>query len=234
MELKTASGASSSNEPGPSCCEMDHSVADLHAIRLKFTARVIAIGEFIFAFVLRRTNMPYKALKRPVRHGAGDGAAIPPDAFLDELIAWGRSAPDEIFLPRGANEVYVTVVHFLGPYNDGLHRRAVMLEVMRVLAGHETEWDWNHGVDGNPQPEVKTVLTTEAGAWQVSANSMANAPELRHLVLTRVGSDDPIQFQQAMKTDHVLAMEYIARSLRNRVDTHGPCSELKGQNLHAA
>jgi hypothetical protein len=51
---------------------------------------------------------------------------------------------------------------------------------------------------------------------------MANAPELRHLVLTRVGSDDPIQFQQAMKTDHVLAMEYIARSLRNRVDTHGP------------
>jgi hypothetical protein len=166
--------------------------------------------------------MTYHALKQAVRHGRRDEAAVPPTAFLDALIDWGRGAPDEIFSPKGTNEIYVTVLHYLGPYDNVMHRRAVMLEVMRVLAGHESEWNWRQGVDSRPQAEVKTALTTEAGAWQVSANSMALAPELRHLVHTRVGSTDPIKFQHAMKKDHVLAMEYIARSLRNRIDTHGP------------
>ncbi len=166
--------------------------------------------------------MTYRALKKAVRHGRKDGPAVPPTAFLDELIAWGREAPDEIFSPKGTNEIYVTVLHYLGPYEGVMHRRAVMLEVMRVLAGHETDWNWNAGVDSHPQSEVKTAQTTEAGAWQVSANSMNLAPELRHLVHTRIGSTNPIKFQHAMKKDHSLAMEYIARSLRNRIDTHGP------------
>lgn len=166
--------------------------------------------------------MPYVALKQGVRHGRKDELAIPPTTFLDELVAWGRTAPDEIFSPKGTNEIYAKVVHHLGPYKDVMHRRAVMLEVMRVLAGHESDWHWKAGVDSHPQTEIKTAQTTEAGAWQVSANSMKLAPELRHLVLTRVGSVEPIKFQRAMKRDHTLAMEYIARSLRNRIDTHGP------------
>jgi hypothetical protein len=166
--------------------------------------------------------MPYVALKQAVRHGRSDDADVPPDSFLDQLVAWGKVASDDIFVPQGTDEVYGAVVTVLGPYESDMHRRAVMLEVMRVLAGHESLWRWNQGVDSNPQTEVKTATTTEAGAFQVSANSMNLAPELRHLVMTRVGSTDPARFQRAMKRDHVLAMEYIARLLRNRIDANGP------------
>jgi hypothetical protein len=168
----------------------------------------------------------YVALKKAVRHGrirhGKEDADVPPDSFLDQLVAWGKVASDDIFVPQGTDEVYGAVVTLLGPYESAMHRRAVMLEVMRVLAGHESLWRWNQGVDSNPQTEVKTATTTEAGAFQVSANSMNLAPELRHLVRSRVGSTDPIRFQHAMKRDHVLAMEYIARLLRNRIDANGP------------
>lgn len=64
-------------------------------------------------------------------------------------------------------------------------------------------------------------MTSETGAWHVSAHSM------RHLkpgavVIARVGSDDPRTFQRAMKTDHWLSMEYIARLLRNTIAATGP------------
>lgn len=62
----------------------------------------------------------------------------------------------------------------------------------------------------------------EAGAWQVSANSMSLGEELRNLVLAKSGSLNGTDFQKAMKQDHQLAMEYIARLLRRTVDHNGP------------
>ena len=46
--------------------------------------------------------------------------------------------------------------------------------------------------------------------------------ELKDLVLEKVGSLDGDDFQQAMKRDHRLAMEYVARLLRRTVNHHGP------------
>ena len=165
--------------------------------------------------------MQYRALRHAVVHGRRQISERPPTAFLDELIAWGKDAPDEIFEPRGHNNAYLAVHAVLGPYTNKLHRRAVMLEVMRVLAGFESSWNWLEGVDTHPQRELKDAMTSETGAWQVSANSMRH-PELRALVIARVGSDDPRKFQRAMKTDHRLAMEYIARLLRNTIAANGP------------
>jgi hypothetical protein len=51
---------------------------------------------------------------------------------------------------------------------------------------------------------------------------MQYGQELKDLVLQKAGSTDPEAFQAAMKTDHVLAMEYIARLLRRMVDHNGP------------
>ena len=146
---------------------------------------------------------------------------VPPDGFLDELVSWGKSAPDEIFAPNEHADVYSSVVGVLGPWQDNRHRRAVMLEVMRVLAGFESSWDWNAGVDTN-NPTSTTPDTIEAGAFQVSANSMAFGQELKDLVLSKVGSLDGNKFQEAMKRDHRLAMEYIARLLRRTVNHNGP------------
>jgi hypothetical protein len=160
--------------------------------------------------------MAYKATKQRV-HNRG----IPPDGFLDELVAWGKTAPDNIFVPNGATDIYSNVFHSLGPWKDLRHRRCVMLEVMRVLAGFESSWHWNEGRDTS-NPKSVTPLTIEAGAWQVSANSMGFGPELKALVQSRVGSTTGSDFQRAMKQNHQLAMEYVARLLRRTVRHHGP------------
>ena len=146
---------------------------------------------------------------------------VPPDSFLDELVSWGSRAPDDIFVPNPHPDIYANIVGVLGPWQGVRHRRAVMLEVLRVLAGFESSWDWNAGVD-TTNPSSTTPETIEAGAWQVSANSMEFGQELKDLVLSKVGSLDGNKFQQAMKQDHKLAMEYVARLLRRTVNHHGP------------
>ena len=146
---------------------------------------------------------------------------VPPNDFLDQLVAWGMHAPDDIFMPNTFNDIYSSIKNKLGPWQDNQHRRAVMLEVMRVLAGFESSWDWNEGVDTH-NPTSVTPDTIEAGAWQVSANSMDFGQELKDLVLAQVGTLDGNAFQNAMKTNHPLAMEYVARLLRRTTHHHGP------------
>jgi hypothetical protein len=160
--------------------------------------------------------MAYHATKHRVLN-----RGVPPDSFLDELVAWGRTAPNDIFLPNAHKDIYSNVFSVLGPWQDLRHRRAVMLEVMRVLAGFESSWNWNEGVDVTNRTSI-TPTTIEAGAWQVSANSMGFGLELKSLVLTNVGSLTGNDFQRAMKQDHQLAMEYIARLLRRTVNHNGP------------
>ena len=160
--------------------------------------------------------MAYKALKQRVLN-----RGVPPDSFLNELVAWGKTAPADIFVANSARDIYSNVVGVLGPWQGLGHRRSVMLEVMRVLAGFESSWNWNEGRDTNNPTSVKPD-TIEAGAWQVSANSMGFGPELKALVQARAGSVTGNDFQRAMKRDHVLAMEYIARMLRRTVDHNGP------------
>jgi hypothetical protein len=94
-----------------------------------------------------------------------------------------------------------------------------MLEVMRVLAGFESSRNWNEGRDMH-NPTSFTPDTIEAGAWQVSANSMNFGQELKDLVLANVGTLDADAFQDG--TEHPLAMEYIARLLRRTTHHNGP------------
>lgn len=145
---------------------------------------------------------------------------IPPDSFLEELVNWARTAPDEIFAPNPHNDIYSKVKPELGPYESLLHRKAVMLEVMRVLAGFESSWDWKEGVDtsrlGDDTPE-----NSEAGAWQVSYDARRLHPELASLLRDR-GISDGITFQRKMKFDHPLAMEFVARLMRVNTRHNGP------------
>lgn len=167
--------------------------------------------------------MPYGATKHKV-----DGSS-PPDSFLNELIAWGKTAPADIFFPNSAPEIYSSVFGVLGPWRGPEHRRAVMLEVLRVLAGIESTWKWNKGIDKSSKKSKLSIDRAEAGAWQVSADSMDGHPELRSLVLARVGSTDAPAFRAAMMSDHPLAMEYIARLLRRTINANGP---IVSKHLH--
>ncbi|MDD2465646.1 MAG: M15 family metallopeptidase [Desulfobulbus sp.] len=153
------------------------------------------------------------------QHVANRG--VPPESFLEELIAWGTSAPAEIFARNLYSDIYSSVKNVLGPWQGDGHRRAVLLEVMRVLAGFESSWDWQAGRD-TTNPDSATEETAEAGAWQVSADSMHFGTELQELVLREVKSLDGKPFQEAMKSNHLLAMEYIARLLRRTTHHNGP------------
>lgn len=157
----------------------------------------------------------FRACKTHV-HNRGNA----PDSFLDELIDWARTAPDEIFAPNPNVDIYSKVKPELGPWKNLFHRKAVMLEVMRVLALFESGCDWTEGVDtsrlGSDTPE-----NSEAGAWQVSYDARLLTTVLR-VLLKNHGITNGIQFQRAMKFDHPLAMEFVARLLRHNTKHNGP------------
>jgi hypothetical protein len=144
-----------------------------------------------------------------------------PVAFLEELVAWGRTAAEDIFLPNSTFDIYSSLVNDLGPWQGLAHRRAVMLEALRVLAGFESSWDWNAGVDTN-NPTSNTPCTEEAGIFQCSGNSMAFAPSLRALLEATGNAASCPAFIQVTKANHLFAIEYCARLLRFTTKHHGP------------
>lgn len=151
---------------------------------------------------------------------------VPPDSFLDELVEWGKTAPSEIFEERATREtdVYASVKKELGPYRNLLHRKACMLEVMRVLAGFESSWKWNTGRD-TTNPDENSPDTISSGPFQVSANSLTFGQDLRDLVAgdgIRHQVRDGEEFQALMKANHAVAFGYIARLLRHTIRHNGP------------
>jgi murein DD-endopeptidase MepM/ murein hydrolase activator NlpD len=148
---------------------------------------------------------------------------IPPDSFLNELVDWGREAPDEIFAPNDRSDIYSSVASELGPWESNLQRKAAMLEVLRVLGGFESSWNWKEGRDTNNsrsnRPEAE-----EAGLFQISANSMNFDNSLRDLLRSHnpEGKTDSRTFIATTKKDHPFAIEFAARLLRFTVDHNGP------------
>lgn len=147
---------------------------------------------------------------------------VAPDSFLNELIDWAKQAPDEIFARNDNHDVYSNVAAELGPFSDLLHRRAVMLEVLRVLGGFESSWNFKAGVDTN-NPTSNTPCTEEAGIFQCSGNAMGFDPSLRSLLRKASGGKtDCTTFIAVSKKDHQFAFEFCARLLRFTVNHHGP------------
>lgn len=165
--------------------------------------------------------MKFTETKRPVLN-----RGTPPDSFLEELVNWGRAAEDDIFAPNPLNDIYAKVKPELGPYTSLQHRKAVMLEVMRVLAGFESSWDWREGVDTS-RLGADTPENSEAGAWQVSYDARKLFPSKE--LLERFGIvdnprsiQDDIKFQQVTKFNHPFAMEFVARLMRVNTRHNGP------------
>ena len=147
--------------------------------------------------------------------------STPPVSFLDELVDWAIWAPTDLFAPNSNFDVYSSVAAQLGPFHGTPHRKAVMLEVLRVLAGFESMWNWNQGVDGG-----KTVKNTshneETGAFQVSADSMDLDESLKDFAQTTLGATDDQTFIAGTKSNHKFAMEYATRLLRITINANGP------------
>jgi len=153
---------------------------------------------------------------------------IPPQSFIDTLIAWARTADKEIFSEayRGTEPDIYDDLREHHPAIAGMDRRAAMCEVLRVLAGFEASWDWTEGRDvtnaSSNRPE-----TTEAGIFQVSGNSLVFSPTLQACFLRHGGrlvngKPDYMLFQKLMKENKTLALEYAARLLRFTIRHNGP------------
>jgi len=151
---------------------------------------------------------------------------LPPHPFLNEIVDWARGAPDEIFLPNQIHDIYSNVVGELGPWKNPLHRKAAMLEVLRVLGGFESSWKWTEGVDVT-NPSSNTPCTEEAGIFQCSGNSMSFDSSLTDLLFQASGKTDCDTFRAETKVNHIFAIEYCARLIRFTVDHHGPIKHRK-------
>lgn len=162
----------------------------------------------------------FAATKKPVSN-----RGVAPDAFLDELVSIFLALDISLFAPNSEPEdVFSLIRPVLGPWTSLEHRRAAMCEVLRVLAGEESSWNWSEGVDTTNKTSMAHVEGQETGAWQVSADSMALSPALRSFIVERLGTDHPQAFIDAMKENHALAVEYVVRLLRVSYRWDGPIS----------
>lgn len=170
----------------------------------------------------------------------------PPEAFLTELVEWGRTAPADIFAPRKDPappmvDVYNRILPLLGDKNattgkyfwrSALHRRAAMLELMRVHGGFESGWDWKEGVDTTNKTSMANKRGEETGLWQVSFDSTALDHGGMDAFCREHGIDTNDAFITRMKTDHKLAMEYYARLMRYSYKWAGPVIRTSGDSIN--
>lgn len=148
---------------------------------------------------------------------------VPSDSFLTQLIAWGKSAADEIFAPNdNPLDVYAIIAPTLGPWTGLPHRRAAMLETMRVHAGFESSWNWKEGVDVSNATSMAHITGQETGIFQVSFDSVWLGNKAMEPFAKAHNIDEPHAFIAAMKQDHPLAMEYYARLVRVNIKWAGP------------
>lgn len=151
-----------------------------------------------------------------------------PTPFLEELVLWGRGAAEGIFAENARADIYASVLADLGPWEGLPHRKAVMLEVLRVLGGFESSWDWNAGRDTTNE-KSNTPCTEEAGIFQCSGDSIALSPSLGDLLFGYTGKRDCDTFRIESKSNHSFAIEYCARLLRFTTKHHGP---VRDRHIH--
>lgn len=182
--------------------------------------------------------MNFTAAKALVPNGGADkdpvlNRDVPPDDFLEVLVAWAASEDASVFAPNNLLDIYAVVEGSLGgPWPGDLtppgpipwiQRRAVMCEVLRVLGGFESSWNWNEGADPDGSDE-SDPMCQETGVFQVSANSMDLNDALGPFVIAQCGADDAQTFIAQMKADHRLALGFCARLLRCNITWDGPIS----------
>lgn len=153
---------------------------------------------------------------------------IIPASVLKDIILVIKNAPSEVVAPNSNYDVYSSVSAQLGPYKNEIHRRAVMVDILRTLGGFESSWDYSEGIDVTNGSSALNKCNEEAGIFQTSGNSMAFDNSLKVLFKSECssysGSTDCIKFIKCSKTnpDRKFVIEYTARLLRFTTRHHGP------------
>ena len=144
----------------------------------------------------------------------------PPEQFLAKLIEWAKSERADVFAPNTRVDIYSLIKGTLGPWDSAKHRRAAMCEVLRVLAGFESSWNWTEGKDIT-NPAENSPDTESAGAFQISYNSTRLHPSLQ-VFAESCGIGDAVEFRKTMMENPEFACAYTARLLRVNLRHNGP------------
>jgi hypothetical protein len=159
----------------------------------------------------------------------------PPDDFIALLLAFGTVAGDYVFEFNENNDIFSIIGPILGTVDPqtgavswpgGIaQRRAALLVALLYDAGFESSWNLQCGVDMEPGAGTgRPASEWEAGAWQVSQNSMIFDRTLLDLVAAHCGGlTDPATFQAGMKADKLLAVYYAGWLFRYDTEWSGPC-----------
>lgn len=156
---------------------------------------------------------------------------IPPDWFLNELVEWAKTAPDH-FSPNSNYDIYSSVKNELGPYKNDLHRKAVMLESLRVLAGFESSWRHTVGLDTTNASSAQNKCREEAGIFQTSQNATDFGADLKFMQIDQCKnytqkticlnfiacSKDSV----GNKANRKFVYDFTSLLLRKTVNHHGP------------
>lgn len=186
-------------------------------------------------FSATKAPVPYKGkLGAPFDPVLNRGSA--PDSYLEESIAWCKTASDLIFAPNDVPVDIFTCIKSslatpIGTDASGTQlyhwesleqRRASVLEAMRVHAGFESSWNFNEGVDTTNPTSESHITGQEAGIFQVSFNSeWLGHDGMKNFAIAN-GIDTPEKFIAKMKSDHALAFGYYARLARISMAWAGP------------
>lgn len=163
--------------------------------------------------------------------------------LLTALVNWGKTAPDEIFAPnRVPVDAYTAIKSSLGQeivkdqmgnwvygWENLMHRKAAMLELMRVHAGLESSWNPKEGVDRTNATSQRNKTGEETGLFQVSFDSTwldsIEGKDIMGKFANAHGLTTPEKFIAAMKDNEdgeALEFEYYARLVRVSIAWAGP------------
>lgn len=186
-----------------------------------------------FSFALGKTQATEKpaeigpACKMRV-HNRGSA----PDWFLSEITEWGKNAPANIFELNFNYDIYSSVRPELGPYKSEKHRRAVMLEVLRVLGGFESSWDHSEGIDANNPSSAQNKCREEAGIYQTSQNATYFGTDLKFMQIDQcknytqenicLNFIECSKDSRGNKANRKFIHSFTALLLRKTVNHHGP------------
>lgn len=147
-----------------------------------------------------------------------------PISFLQDLLDWAKTAPDDIFAPNSEPGDAFNLLKPEGGWQSLAHRKATLLDAAVVHAGFESDWKWNEGVDTTNKTSLAYKTGEETGPWQVSADSQ----NIHHRAMFPfaeahgIGIVDVDKFIVAMKTNKPLSCEYYFRLLRVSTTWAGP------------
>jgi hypothetical protein len=146
---------------------------------------------------------------------------IAPDWFLNEALAWAKTAPDEIFASNSNYDVYSLMYAKLGPWKSLKHRKAALLNGLIIHAGMESSWNHSVGIDTSKPSSLNTCKAAEAGAYQPSYDSVYGfGGDLISLFKAKCSSfsadQDCKRFQICAKQNRSFSHEYTSRLLRHK------------------